>query len=165
MIASGFLYQTFVATKMLPTQWPSQNIQITVIRPSCWKWLPALSVTAVLASSLSLVGWLHTLMMTLMSPPVQSWHSTKICSAVPTRNKLGADITFLQRWEEERVTITLCGHTHSKVQISACCVSPSLQNKVSLNGPSRLPENHDGVKDKSRRGLIQSCIDPDFMGS
>lgn len=104
MIASGFLYQTFVATKMLPTQWPSQNIQITVIRPSCWKWLPALSVTAVLASSLSLVGWLHTLMMTLMSPPVQSWHSTKICSAVPTRNKLGADITFLQRWEEERVT-------------------------------------------------------------
>lgn len=86
----------------------TNSICFTVICPRLWKLFWLLSVTDVVASLLFLVGWFITLISTLMSPPVQSWHSTKTFSAVPTRNKLGAVITCLQSsGERERETVSI----------------------------------------------------------
>lgn len=66
--------------------------------PSAWKWLMLLRVTVVEASILSATGNVVTVMSTWMSPPVQSRHSTKMFSVVPTRSRLGAINTSL--WTE-----------------------------------------------------------------
>lgn len=81
-----------------------KNILCTIICASSWNWFALVRVTDADASLMVLVGWFITLIPTLMSAWAsgQSWHSTNIFSTVPTRNKLGADITFLQ-WQERRI--------------------------------------------------------------
>lgn len=78
-------------------------ISFTVICPSSWKLFELLRVTDLNASLVVLVGWFITLISTLMSAPVQDWHSTKMFSAVPARNKLGADMISLQSSIERKI--------------------------------------------------------------
>lgn len=84
----------------------SEGLTFTVSSPSAWKLFPLFSLTVVLLSISVLVGWFMTLISTGISVSVQSWHSTKTFSGAPTRNKLGATITFLQqRCRDERLEI------------------------------------------------------------
>lgn len=78
-----------------------EGIWLTLRLPSAWNLFWLLRVTDVNASLVDLDGWFITLMSTLMFPAVQSWHSTKMFSVVPTRSKLGADSTWLQNKERK----------------------------------------------------------------
>lgn len=70
----------------------------TVILPRPWKFPFFVSLTGVDANFFAFVGKLHAAISTETSPSdSQSWISTNMFSVAPTRNKLGADKTFLLR--------------------------------------------------------------------